>query len=66
MLSPMAEDQQWFGVYVPVLLAYKAIITREQWLVASIFILFVGLAMAELASSQPTSGGVRNSFDIDP
>lgn len=28
------------------------------WLVASIFILFVGLAMAELASAAPTSGGL--------
>jgi amino acid transporter len=28
------------------------------WLVASIFILIVGLAMAELGSSQPTSGGL--------
>jgi amino acid transporter len=29
-----------------------------QWLVASIFILTVGLSMAELASAAPTSGGV--------
>ena len=29
-----------------------------QWLVASLFILCVGLAMAELGSSAPTSGGV--------
>ncbi|KAK7035352.1 hypothetical protein VNI00_011883 [Paramarasmius palmivorus] len=28
------------------------------WLVASIFILFVGMSMAELASSAPTSGGL--------
>ncbi|QRW03747.1 amino acid permease [Ceratobasidium sp. AG-Ba] len=28
------------------------------WLVASIFILFVGLALAELASAAPTSGGL--------
>lgn len=28
------------------------------WLVASVFLVFVGLAMAELASSQPTSGGL--------
>ncbi|KDR74097.1 hypothetical protein GALMADRAFT_71679 [Galerina marginata CBS 339.88] len=28
------------------------------WLVASIFILFVGIAMAELASAAPTSGGL--------
>jgi amino acid transporter len=28
------------------------------WLAASIFILFVGLAMAELASAAPTSGGL--------
>ncbi|KXN84202.1 GABA-specific permease [Leucoagaricus sp. SymC.cos] len=28
------------------------------WLVASIFILFVGLSMAELASAAPTSGGL--------
>lgn len=28
------------------------------WAVASIFILFVGLGMAELASAAPTSGGV--------
>jgi amino acid transporter len=27
------------------------------WLAASTFILFVGLAMAELASAAPTSGG---------
>ena len=31
----------------------------HQWLVASIFILFVGMSMAELASAAPTSGGVR-------
>lgn len=30
-----------------------------QWAVASIFILFVGMSMAELASAAPTSGGVR-------
>jgi len=29
-----------------------------QWLVASLFILCVGLAMAELGFSAPTSGGV--------
>ena len=29
-----------------------------QWAVASIFILFVGMSMAELASAAPTSGGV--------
>ncbi|ESK96761.1 gaba permease [Moniliophthora roreri MCA 2997] len=28
------------------------------WLVASIFVLFVGMSMAELASSAPTSGGL--------
>ncbi|KIM41913.1 hypothetical protein M413DRAFT_71101 [Hebeloma cylindrosporum] len=28
------------------------------WLVASIFVLFVGIAMAELASAAPTSGGL--------
>ena len=29
-----------------------------QWLVASILVLTVGLSMAELGSSAPTSGGV--------
>ena len=28
------------------------------WLVASVFILLVGMSMAELASAAPTSGGV--------
>ncbi|KAG9095817.1 GABA-specific high-affinity permease, partial [Ceratobasidium sp. 392] len=28
------------------------------WLIASVFILFIGLAMAELASAAPTSGGL--------
>ncbi len=28
------------------------------WLVASVFILFVGMSMAELGSAAPTSGGV--------
>lgn len=30
------------------------------WLVASFFILLVGMSMAELASAAPTSGGVRH------
>ena len=30
-----------------------------QWAVASLFIVVVGMAMAELASAAPTSGGVR-------
>ena len=29
-----------------------------QWAVASFFILFIGMSMAELASAAPTSGGV--------
>ncbi len=29
-----------------------------QWAVASVFILFVGMSMAELASAAPTSGGL--------
>jgi amino acid transporter len=31
---------------------------QQQWLVGSIFILFIGMAMADLASAAPTSGGV--------
>lgn len=31
----------------------------SKWFVASIFILFVGMSMGELASAAPTSGGVR-------
>lgn len=31
-----------------------------KWFVASIFILFVGMSMGELASAAPTSGGVRH------
>jgi amino acid permease len=30
-----------------------------QWLTASVFVMSIALAMAELASSAPTSGGVR-------
>jgi len=32
----------------------------KQWLVASIFVLTIGMSMAELASAAPTSGGVRD------
>lgn len=32
-----------------------------QWAVASLFVLFVGMSMAELASAAPTSGGVSDS-----
>ena len=31
----------------------------HKWAVASLFILCVGMSMAELASAAPTSGGVR-------
>jgi len=37
-----------------------------QWLVASLFILCVGLAMAELGSSAPTSGGVGALLQGNP
>lgn len=39
-------------------------ITHHQWLVASIFVLCVGMSMAELASAAPTSGGVSHSLCI--
>lgn len=32
------------------------------WAVGSVFILFVGMSMAELGSAAPTSGGVRLRF----
>lgn len=35
--------------------------TFRKWLVASLFILCVGMSMAELASAAPTSGGVSTS-----
>ena len=31
----------------------------KQWLTASVFLMSIALAMAELASAAPTSGGVR-------
>jgi amino acid transporter len=37
-----------------------------QWAVASIFILVVGLSMAELASAAPTSGGVCHVLHSAP
>lgn len=33
-----------------------------QWAVASLFIVVVGMAMAELASAAPTSGGVSDVY----
>lgn len=39
---------------------YSSMLTALlKWFVASIFILFVGMSMGELASAAPTSGGVR-------
>ncbi|KAL7278617.1 hypothetical protein ACG7TL_007618 [Trametes sanguinea] len=37
---------------------FQRAFTGLEWLVASIFILFVGMSMAELASAAPTSGGL--------
>ncbi|KAG5340636.1 hypothetical protein C0989_000993 [Termitomyces sp. Mn162] len=34
------------------------------WAVASVFILTVGISLAELGSAAPTSGGVRSAFSI--
>jgi hypothetical protein len=31
----------------------------KQWLTASVFLMSIAFAMAELASAAPTSGGVR-------
>jgi amino acid transporter len=36
----------------------------KQWLTASVFLMSIALAMAELASSAPTSGGVRTSIHM--
>ena len=36
----------------------------KQWLTASVFLMLIGLAMAELASSAPTAGGVRASIFV--
>ena len=36
----------------------------KQWLTASVFLMSIALAMAELASSAPTSGGVRPSITV--
>jgi amino acid transporter len=36
----------------------------EQWLTASVFVMSIGLAMAELASAAPTSGGVRTFIHV--
>jgi hypothetical protein len=33
-------------------------LTVSQWVVGSIFILFIGMSLGELASAAPTSGGV--------
>ena len=52
----------WCGGYVSHRGAFWRVemlmLKLPQWLVASLFILCVGLAMAELGSSAPTSGGV--------
>ena len=37
---------------------------NDQWLTASVFLMSIALAMAELASSAPTSGGVRASIHV--
>ena len=37
-----------------------------QWPVASLFILCVGMSMAELASAAPTSGGVSHTVAHSP
>lgn len=36
----------------------------KQWLTASVFLMSIALAMAELASSAPTSGGVCASIHV--
>jgi len=48
-----------WGVSLPIraILLYKPLIIF-QWVVASFFIVFIGLALSELASAAPTSGGV--------
>lgn len=72
-----AVVRQWFGGYVDViyrlqidieihLRAFSDVLHLVQWFVASIFILIVGMAMAELASAAPTSGGVRFSLLPSP
>ena len=61
LLYPMVVAHPWFGEWVnrddssEVTLL---IIALMQWLVASIFVMSIGLAMADLASAAPTSGGV--------
>ena len=37
-----------------------------QWLTASVLVLSIAFAMAELASAAPTSGGVRASIHDSP
>ena len=56
----MVEGQRWSGAYVYHIHSLLTLIfIILKWVVASIFILCVGMSMAELASAAPTSGGVR-------
>ena len=53
MGSKSTESADFFEIIQDVLT------TSKQWLTASVLVMSIGLAMAELASSAPTSGGVR-------
>lgn len=55
----MEEDLAWYPSFLSFLESFESSCLPAQvwgWVVASIFILIVGLAMAELASAAPTSG----------
>jgi len=55
----MEEDPRWSGGKSSLRNFRICRFMAQQWLVASLFILTVGLSIAELGSAAPTSGGVR-------
>ena len=57
---PMEEPQLWFGVYVslPQCILVSRLITHSQWAACAFLIVFIALAMGELGSAMPTSGGL--------
>ena len=56
----------WCGGYVassllvPAVLRYSGL-SILQWVVASLFVLCIGMSIAELASAAPTAGGVSGA-----
>jgi len=70
MVCQMVVLFPWCGGYVassllvPAELRYSGLSIILQWVVASLFVLCIGMSIAELASAAPTAGGVSGVHNL--